>query len=476
MTKDITTPEKKEDAKKDYLGEDGQVDPKKIWKLSPGKNESVPQIAQKLRPAKKKQRIYYAYTYDTKTGEGGKEADAKKVKVIRKRVERRQPENLIDILVMQKQYLYDKEQRMRVLKEQDEDEWAKMTQEYNSSEEEDDEENFAWYKPNDKETYFVLCTKHKNVYNVGQQVFHCYGRRTNRFLLLNYGFCLNNNKYNSLSFRVWVNFNWQEERKKVEEQKAQGVPRKDSSSSSSDGEGDEKDNRISKVIRLKKTHFNEEIFAYLRANLLNTYKGKNLPYLLVSSPVDVEFEMLVVACTINLLKGLMTSRFKTPLEKDQELLRDASLPIRNRFAVLHRMNAKDILTENINYCNILMRILARFGTAGQVLLEPKDYKNIYMQFVEGGYEKEEELMRNRIRIRRYLRELIINQKRVLSAALDKEYVDKVKEYFDNKKKEEAEKAARQAKKAQEEGEEEEEEDDDEEEGESDEEDEEGDGK
>lgn len=129
-------------------------------------------------------------------------------------MERRQPENLIDILVMQKAYLYDKEERMKILKEQDEDEWNKMTEEYNSSEEEDDEENFAWYNHTDDQTYFVLCTKHKNVYNPGQQVFHCYGRRTNRFLLLNYGFCLNNNKYNSLSFRVWINFNWQEERRK----------------------------------------------------------------------------------------------------------------------------------------------------------------------------------------------------------------------------------------------------------------------
>ena len=142
-------------------------DPKSIWKLEAGKNEGVPQIAQKLRPAKKKQRIYYAYTYDNKTGESG-QADPKKVKVIKKRVERRQPENLIDILVMQKQYLYDKEQRMKMLKEQDEVEWEKMTEEYNSSEEEDDEENFAWYNHEDDQTYFVLCTKHKNIYNVGQ--------------------------------------------------------------------------------------------------------------------------------------------------------------------------------------------------------------------------------------------------------------------------------------------------------------------
>jgi hypothetical protein len=67
---------------------------------------------------------------------------------------------------------------------------------------------------------------------------------------------------------------------------------------------------------LKKNRINEEIFAYLRANLLNSYKGQNLEHLLVSAPVDCEFEMLVVACTINLLKNLLTTRFKTPLEID----------------------------------------------------------------------------------------------------------------------------------------------------------------
>ena len=267
-------------------------------------------------------------------------------------MEARQPENLIDLLIMQKQHLYEEEQRMKLLKEQDEEEWAKMTEEYNSSEEEDDEENFAWYKDDDKDTYFVLCTKYKNVYGPNQQVFHCYGRRTNRFLLLNYGFCLNNNKYNSLSFRVWVNFNWQEEKKKEQEKLAKGIV--------DNGEEEEEDNRISKIVRLKRNRLSEEIFAYLRANLLNTYKGKNLEYLLISAPVDAEFEMLVVACTLNLLKGFLASRFKTPLSHDESLLKEPELPIRKRFAILHRMDAKVILNANITLCNILMRILARF--------------------------------------------------------------------------------------------------------------------
>ena len=142
-------------------------------------------------------------------------------------------------------------------------------------------------------------------------------------MLLNYGFCLNNNKYNSLSFRVWINFNWQKEREKDQAKEKKQIDKKESSSSDDEESKDpEKANQISKVIRLKRNRFNEEIFAYLRANLLNTYKGKNLPYLLVSAPVDAEFEMLVIACTINLLKGLMTSRFKSTLEHDKNQLKD----------------------------------------------------------------------------------------------------------------------------------------------------------
>lgn len=75
-------------------------------------------------------------------------------------------------------------------------------------------------------------------------------------------------------------------------------------------------------------------------------------------------------------------------------------------------------------CNILMRILARFG-------DDKDFKSRYMRVVE-DFEKEEDVMNNRIKLRKYLRELVVNQKRVLNAALDKDYIDQVKDYFMNR--------------------------------------------
>ena len=184
--------------------------------------------------------------------------------------------------------MYDREQRMKLFKEQDEEEDDKRRQEYDSSEEEDDEENFVWLNSCDPSAYLVLASKNKNLYEKDQQIFHCYGRRTNRFLLVNYGFVIDKNKYNSLSFRVWVNFDW----KKRAEAGPDFV------------QPDDDDAKISKIIRLKQNKLNEDIFAYLRANLLNSYTGHNTQYLLISSPVDVNFEMLVVACAINLLKGL----------------------------------------------------------------------------------------------------------------------------------------------------------------------------
>ena len=52
------------------------------------------------------------------------------------------------------------------------------------------------------------------------------------------------------------------------------------------------------------------------------------------------------------------------------------------------------------------------------------------------FESEDEVMMNRIKLRKYMRELVVNQKRVLAVAKDKVYVQRVKDYFEMKKQEE----------------------------------------
>ena len=61
-----------------------------------------------------------------------------------------------------------------------------------------------------------------------------------------------------------------------------------------------------------------------------------------------------------------------------------------------------------------MRILARFT-------DGREFKQAYMTIVE-DYEKESEIMINRIKLRKYLRELVVNQKRVLEASKDETYL------------------------------------------------------
>jgi len=115
--------------------------------------------------------------------------------------------------------------------------------------EDDEEENFAWYDLDDKDTYFALTTCNKQCYKKDDQVFICYGRRSNWYLLSFYGFCLSRNKYNALKFRVNIDFGWKE--------------KMDNREAATD------EMKVSKMITLKEFKLRDEVFAYIRANLMN---------------------------------------------------------------------------------------------------------------------------------------------------------------------------------------------------------------
>lgn len=72
----------------------------------------------------------------------------------------------------------------------------------------DKSEDYSWWDgiKDKRGVYFAMGTKFSSRYKKGDQLFNCYGRRTNRFLLVNYGFVLRYNKYNCLGFRVYVTY------------------------------------------------------------------------------------------------------------------------------------------------------------------------------------------------------------------------------------------------------------------------------
>ena len=147
-----------------------------------------------------------------------------------------------------------------ILKEKEQEEVTKAFEEYNNTSDDDEEENFAWYDINDKDSYFVLNTQNKLVYKEDDQVFICYGRRTNQYLLGNYGFSLSKNKWNSLNFKVNLDFDW---KKKVD------------AKNDKDKKGDVDDDYeavVSKMIKLKEHKLRDDVFAYIRANIMNQHE------------------------------------------------------------------------------------------------------------------------------------------------------------------------------------------------------------
>ena len=84
--------------------------------------------------------------------------------------------------------------------------------------------------------------------------------------------------------------------------------------------------------------------------------------------------------------------------------------MRKHWAIQHRIDAKKILESNIKLCQILARILARLQIAfiksgGQ--FTKAQFKAIYMERVD-EFEPVEEVLLNRLRLRKYLRELVLN--------------------------------------------------------------------
>lgn len=120
--------------------------------------------------------------------------------------------------------------------------------------------------------------------------------------------------------------------------------------------------------------------------------------------------MLVVACVIKLLEGLGRSKFKKTLEEDEQALKKGGLTSRQYVAIMYRLGQKKVLRSNLKLLNVLMRILARYR--GGSLAEIKAQ---YMGRVE-DFESEEEVLPNRLRLRKYLRELVGNQRRIFQAA------------------------------------------------------------
>ncbi|KRX00204.1 Rubisco LSMT, substrate-binding domain [Pseudocohnilembus persalinus] len=225
-----------------------------------------------------------------------------------------------------------------------------------------EESIFDWYETNDQDTYFIITSQDK--IKKGEQIFNCYGRRTNKFLLMWYGFCFQNNKYDSFTFRMNMSVKYD----KLDDNFIERVLFRGSTNNEEMQMGTYNLNGenisikdLTKEFRLKKDNINIDVIIYLRALLVKIYEGQEKKDIFVTLPVSLDFEIFVLKFYKKII-NYFQSQYSTSIEKDEELLKDHLLSYKKRFAIVLRVEQKKILQQQsvmiedlLNFINMFKR-------------------------------------------------------------------------------------------------------------------------
>lgn len=186
----------------------------------------------------------------------------------------------------------------------------------NGESDEEDDEDFKWIdKLNEQDerdnTYFTFINETREVMKSGTQAWNCYGNRTNAYLLVNYGFCFQNNLYDSFKFYVKLDLVFSKSKPITL------ISMLEPSISES----------CMQQIRIKRYQYNEILMAYLRSSLKEDFfdyqhnsSSKNV---MVSEPMFHEFEKHCLFYYRGMLTLMLSNENKkSTLDADMDLLSD----------------------------------------------------------------------------------------------------------------------------------------------------------
>lgn len=190
-----------------------------------------------------------------------------------------------------------------------------------SSEEEGDDFDMR-FDPSNK--YFVMRTKEKASFKAGTQVFNCYGRLNNFDMLIDYGFCLYPNKYDSCYIRLF---------------KCKLV-----------SPALNKKKKGTRTFNLKLNQLNLDLLSYLRKRM-NTKETYMDPVSSSKSELKILFQFQ------SLLEEFLNN-FPTTLEQDLELLKTC-LEYRLEYAIKYRVSLKEIIKSQVELSQVLEQVLVQ---------------------------------------------------------------------------------------------------------------------
>ena len=195
-----------------------------------------------------------------------------------------------------------------------------------------------------EECYFTLYTGEKCSFKKGSQVFSSYGKLSNRDLLLDYGFAMMNNNYDSFYFRMWNKSTGRQGLVTLEDLEASDYKNELHSATLDD---------FTDLFGLKYTRLNCEVFTYFR-------QLEDTDVVLKASPSDIELELRISDKVLELYYGFERT-FTTSIEEDLSRL-DKGARGKLRYALIYRSSLKRILKKQIDMVNKLKEILEQVNS------------------------------------------------------------------------------------------------------------------
>eukprot|EP01016_Furgasonia_blochmanni_P040919 TRINITY_DN5260_c0_g4_i1.p1 TRINITY_DN5260_c0_g4~~TRINITY_DN5260_c0_g4_i1.p1 ORF type:complete len:622 (+),score=164.67 TRINITY_DN5260_c0_g4_i1:644-2509(+) len=259
--------------------------------------------------------------------------------------------------------------------------------------------DFTWYSDTDDNNYFIIYSDADRGWQKGEQIYLCYGRRTNRFLLVWYGFVYSQNLYDSVACRLLMSSTVSESTTMRELVVTDHINDRDFEKGDVLLESGRQVNvkTLTKEFRIKRSGLTEDLLAYARVHCLMNYKESDLDRLMITAPCSVKFELIVIEFTMKIIEELL-SRYTTSIEDDEKVLKDSSADFKLKFATVLNHDEKQILISQLSLLKIVLAILRR-------IKDGKSIRTAYMEKVPEIEKTDAEWIQNRGKLRDYLKKL-----------------------------------------------------------------------
>jgi len=221
----------------------------------------------------------------------------------------------------------------------------------------------------DKFDYFIMKASWKDQFEKGSQVYFCYGRLSNRLMLLRYGCALEWNKYEHIHLKVPYTEELKEFSHTLEKVKYFRLNKW-------------------KKFKLRRTSVSVDFLTYCKATLWNM---KEYTLDMLVRPVNVDLEILGMEKATRVLEEFL-GKFEHSMEENERMLQDPKVFYHDYFAVVYRLERQRLAKFHLEGIRVVIEMLKRVKKG----MTPE-----FAMLRVHDLESDEEYHRNRVFLQNY---------------------------------------------------------------------------